>query len=111
MTKNNQCLAGRSRRPLVRNTLGKSLLFGGFAAAIAAVALLGQSAASAGPVAPRSDAEGYSMIHKAQWWDFDRCRAWRRECAERWGWGSERWHRCVWRRGCHRHRYGDRWDR
>jgi hypothetical protein len=45
-----------------------------------------------------------------QWWDIGRCRAWRRECAQRWGWRSDRWYRCLARHGCERHRYGDRWD-
>ncbi len=29
-----------------------------------------------------------------------RCRRARNRCANRWGWGSWRWHRCVQRRGC-----------
>jgi len=52
-----------------------------------------------------------AAIEQVQWWDIDRCRAWRRECAERWGWRTERWYRCLARRGCDRWRYGDRWDR
>lgn len=28
------------------------------------------------------------------------CRYWRHECAERWGWGSRQFYRCVWRHGC-----------
>jgi hypothetical protein len=38
-------------------------------------------------------------------WDRDRggwgrCRAWRNECADRWGWGGPRFRRCLWRHGC-----------
>jgi hypothetical protein len=49
-------------------------------------------------------------VQQVQFWDIGRCRAWRRECAERWGWRTGRWHRCLARHGCERHRYGDRWD-
>ena len=42
-----------------------------------------------------------------QYWDRGRCRGWRRECAERWGWRTERFHRCLARHGCERHRYDD----
>jgi len=31
---------------------------------------------------------------------FDRCRWVRRRCAERWGWGTWEFRRCVARRGC-----------
>lgn len=29
-----------------------------------------------------------------------RCRAWRHECADRWGWGGPGFRRCLWRHGC-----------
>jgi len=29
-----------------------------------------------------------------------RCRAWRHECADRWGWGTWRFRRCLIRHGC-----------
>jgi hypothetical protein len=29
-----------------------------------------------------------------------RCRAWRHECAARWGWGGWRYRRCLERHGC-----------
>jgi len=28
------------------------------------------------------------------------CRRWRWRCAERWGWHTRRFHRCLWRHGC-----------
>lgn len=31
---------------------------------------------------------------------YGRCRAWRHECASRWGWGGHGYHRCLWRHGC-----------
>lgn len=31
---------------------------------------------------------------------FNRCHSWRRECADRWGWGGPRFRRCLWRHGC-----------
>jgi hypothetical protein len=33
------------------------------------------------------------LVQQTQFWDMNRCRAWRRECAERWGWRTERWDR------------------
>jgi hypothetical protein len=76
---------------------------------LAAALLLPASVATAGP-APALDRPTASLIEKAQFWDVRRCRAWRRECADRWGWRTERFHRCLARHGCERHRYGDRWD-
>ncbi|MGD9804836.1 MAG: glycosyl hydrolase family 5 [Hyphomicrobiaceae bacterium] len=29
-----------------------------------------------------------------------RCRAWRHECAARWGWGGPGFNRCLWRHRC-----------
>jgi hypothetical protein len=68
---------------------------------------IGASASSLTPSGPRTQ----SIVEKTQGWDVGRCRAWRRECAERTGWGGERFQRCLIRHGCERHRYGDRWDR
>jgi hypothetical protein len=31
---------------------------------------------------------------------YGRCRYWRHECARRWGWGTRRYYRCLWRHGC-----------
>ncbi len=31
---------------------------------------------------------------------WNRCRAWRHECADRWGWGTWRFQRCLARHGC-----------
>jgi hypothetical protein len=78
---------------------------------LAVVGVFGAPMASAAPQAPSLSVENAGVVQQAQWWDIDRCRAWRRECADRWGWGSERFHRCLWRHGCERHRYYDRWDR
>jgi hypothetical protein len=83
-------------------------LLGGLAAVVlmpASVSAVGPSPLG-GPAASDS-----SLLQQVQYWDIRRCRGWRRECAERWGWGSGRWHRCLARHGCERHRYGDRWDR
>lgn len=49
-----------------------------------------------------------SPVELAQYWRRDRwrggyggrCRGWRHECADRWGWGSWRFQRCLARRGC-----------
>ncbi len=68
------------------------------------------ASAQAAPQLPAQSTGNTPLLQQAQYWDVGRCRAWRRECAERWGWRSDRWHRCLARHGCDRHRYGDRWD-
>ncbi|HWE21806.1 MAG TPA: hypothetical protein VG758_32290 [Hyphomicrobiaceae bacterium] len=80
---------------------------------LAATALLAPSAVVAyvqSPLATSRPAQT-AAVEQVQFWGVDRCRSWRRECAERWGWRSDRWYRCLARHGCERHRYGDRWDR
>ena len=78
---------------------------------VAAAVLMPSSQSAAGQLPfSRMPADGQPLVQQAQFWDIGRCRAWRRECAERWGWRSARWHRCLARHGCERHRYGDRWD-
>jgi hypothetical protein len=44
----------------------------------------------------QSAASDGSIVEKAGW----RCRKWRRVCAWRWGWGTRRYYRCLWRHGC-----------
>ena len=77
---------------------------------LAVAAALAPSPVSAGSQSPFGGPQSPAAVQQMQWWDFDRCRGWRRECAERWGWRTERWHRCLARHGCGRYRYGDRWD-
>jgi hypothetical protein len=57
------------------------------------------SAAPAMPQSPIADtaAAAGSLVEKTH---FRRCRAWRHECAARWGWGGRRFHRCLARHGC-----------
>jgi hypothetical protein len=79
---------------------------------IVAAALLPTSVLAAGYSPPAQlSVGGPPLVQHAQFWDIGRCRAWRRECADRWGWRTGRWYRCLARHGCDRHRYGDRWDR
>ena len=78
---------------------------------LAAAALFSPTAVVAGALPPAAPAGVEAAgVQPAQFWDIRRCRAWRRECADRWGWRTERWYRCLARHGCERHRYGDRWD-
>lgn len=37
------------------------------------------------------------LVQPVQW---RYCRYWRRECAERWGWGTRRFYFCLERHGC-----------
>jgi hypothetical protein len=68
------------------------------------------TAAAPSPLAAPTPTAAWA-VERVQFWDVGRCRSWRRECADRWGWRSDRWYRCLARHGCERHRYGDRWDR
>jgi hypothetical protein len=69
-------------------------------AAIAAVSCI--MAGGAAQAAPQSIVPAVSAndllqpVHYPYW----RCRAWRRECAVRWGWGGWRYRRCVRLHGC-----------
>jgi hypothetical protein len=54
-------------------------------------------AATFSPV-PGVSARDTSFVETVQW--RGRCRAWRRECARRWGWGGWRYRRCLARHAC-----------
>lgn len=41
---------------------------------------------------------GEPMVQKTQYWSY--CRRWRHECADRWGWRTPRYFRCMGRHGC-----------
>lgn len=61
----------------------------------------GSTFAAAATVAPGASLpviSGQSLIEKSHY--RNRCRAWRRECAARWGWGGWRFRRCLARHGC-----------
>ncbi len=72
-----------------------------------AALLLAGATVTAGPVSaaglPQSRMPGViagdGLLEPVQW-GWRRCRYWRRECAERWGWGGWRFRRCLWRHGC-----------
>jgi hypothetical protein len=79
--------------------IAKLSLSVGLILAAATIAPVGASAmAPQSPVPAINGAEG-TLLHKAQW-GYGRCRAWRHECAARWGWRSPRYFRCVARHGC-----------
>jgi hypothetical protein len=54
-------------------------------------------AASFSPVPGVTGADS-TLVETVQW--RGRCRAWRHECAHRWGWGGWRYRRCLARHGC-----------
>ena len=56
--------------------------------ALAVAALLSPSAAIAGLQSTVAPSERTPAVDQVQFWDVDRCRSWRRECADRWGWRS-----------------------
>lgn len=80
------------------------------AAAIAATAAI-SSMANASPLAaagPQSHAQNAAVLEQIDFRDryhrrkFSRCSYWRAECADRWGWGTWRFHRCLIRHACGR---------
>jgi hypothetical protein len=78
--------------------LAKLTLAGGLMAMAAAFGATGASAAPA----PQSRLPGAmsadgTLVEKVQW---GRCRAWRHECAARWGWRTPGFFRCMGRHGC-----------
>ena len=75
----------------------KLTLAAGVVAMAAAFAPLGASAAPAMPQSKILDVGTGSLIEKVQ---DGRCRHWRHECAQRWGWRTPRYFRCLERHGC-----------
>jgi hypothetical protein len=75
----------------------KLTLAAGVVAMAAAFAPLGASAAPAMPQSKILDVGTGSLVEKVQ---YGRCRHWRHECAQRWGWRTPRYFRCLERHGC-----------
>lgn len=78
--------------------IGKLTLAAGV---IALGTLAGSNLASAASFTPGATGPAVTfdsnLVEKAQW---GRCRAWRNECARRWGWGGWQFRRCLARHGC-----------
>jgi hypothetical protein len=78
--------------------LGKLTFFAGL---LIATTVAPVQRSYAGPVSPQSllpqvATADASVVEKTQW---RRCRFWREECAERWGWHKWGYRRCLWRHG------------
>ncbi|MGQ0455465.1 MAG: glycosyl hydrolase family 5 [Hyphomicrobium sp.] len=64
------------------------------------------SSATAAPFIPEVSGHQSIVEQTRHWrrhhWDggWRRCGFWRRECADRWGWGGRGYRRCLWRHGC-----------
>jgi hypothetical protein len=76
--------------------IARTALAAGLLALGALAAPQTSSAASLTPV-PGVAANDSSLVQTVQWRS---CRYWRHECAERWGWRTWRYHRCVERHDC-----------
>jgi hypothetical protein len=70
------------------------------AAAIAAVAYL--APVSAAPLPTQTPVAEEALVQQVHDRGRGYCRYWRHECASRWGWGTPRFHRCLWRHDCGR---------
>jgi hypothetical protein len=76
----------------------KLSLAAGLVLAAATLVPAGVSAAPQSPL-PGVVAVDGALVQKVQW-GYGRCRAWRHECAARWGWRSPQFFRCLGRHGC-----------
>jgi hypothetical protein len=76
------------------------------AGVVAMAAMLAPIGAPAAPAMPQTrivDMDGGALVQKAQWgygYGYRHCRYWRHECANRWGWRTPRFFRCLARHGC-----------
>ena len=83
--------------------LHKSLLASGL---LLTAAMLVPQTSFAAPASPQTPvplaSEGFAVeqVHFRRRYRY--CRYWRHECADRWGWGTRRYYRCLRRHGCHR---------
>lgn len=66
--------------------------------------LAGPQTSSAAPVSPAPGLKGAdaSTVQQVQYWGGRSCRYWRRECADRWGWNTRNYYRCLRRHDCGR---------
>jgi hypothetical protein len=81
-----------------RQMLAKLILAGGLMVTGLALAPADASAASAPQsTLPGATAASGTLVEKVHW---RRCRAWRHECAARWGWRTPMFFRCLGRHGC-----------
>ncbi len=81
----------------------RRLLLVGAALALASPLMLGQAGAAGTAVpqmkAAQSVAATGAIVEKAGY-RHNRCYKWRHKCARRWGVGSKRFYRCLWRHHC-----------
>ena len=77
----------------------KLTLAAGVVAMAAVFAPIGATAAPAMPQTRIVDVDGGALVQKAQY-GHRHCRYWRHECANRWGWRTPRFFRCMGRHGC-----------
>lgn len=72
--------------------------------ALAALVAIGAAgSANATPLASSKPMQSYAAQNSGLeqvYWGAGRCKAWRHECAERWGWGTWRFKRCLIRHAC-----------
>jgi len=84
----------------------RRILLLGAALALASPLMLGQATAAGTSVpqmkAAQSAAVSGAIVEKAGWRHrrYHRCARWGRRCTYRWGLGSYRFHRCMWRHRC-----------
>ncbi|MET0192004.1 MAG: glycosyl hydrolase family 5 [Hyphomicrobiaceae bacterium] len=77
---------------------GKHWLVAGALVLGAALAPHATSAATLSPQSTLRTTDAHeSLVQKTQ---YRYCRRWRHECAERWGWRTPRYFRCLARHGC-----------
>lgn len=79
--------------------IGKSTLAAGLIALGAALAPATATPTLQSPIADVARVD-ISLVEQVGWRHRRHCRNWRQECAARWGWQTNRFHRCMGRHGC-----------
>jgi hypothetical protein len=76
----------------------RRILLLGAALMLTSPLLVGQASAASAPSMnwAKAAAANDAVVEKAGY----RCHRWKRKCAWRWGWGTRRYARCLWRHGC-----------
>ena len=95
----------RYKIPLAAASLALATLSLPAVSSAAALSGASQSTATIGAQSALTEKVQYRGEWRRDRWSgggggWGRCRAWRHECADRWGWGGPRFRRCLWRHGC-----------
>lgn len=80
--------------------MAKSLALAVCAALMTGAVAIGSASAAPVSALPPAAAPPGSVLEPVHYRPYNRCRAWRYECARRWGWNTWRYWRCLRLHGC-----------